>query len=115
MNGFPCRPIRGKAHVRGFEIDTRLSLERWSTLRGAQLKFNLNRNWSEVDSVPGPNNRLVRQTPLSLNAGMDFVLSDTMRAGWNLQFQRNGKIRPSEKLDTYIGTSKVLTPTELEN
>lgn len=100
---------QGKAHVRGIEIDTRLSLERWNTaLRGTQLKFNLNRNWSEVDSVPGPNNRLVRQTPLSLNAGMDFVLSDTMRAGWNLQFQRNGKIRPSEKLDTYIGTSKVL-------
>jgi hypothetical protein len=39
------------------------------------FRANLSLNWSDLKTVPGPNNRLDSQTPVSANIGMDYKLS----------------------------------------
>lgn len=58
----------GGATVRGIEFEGRLT-------RGAlSARVNLARNWSRLDSVPGPHNRLEDQPARSGNLGLDYVL-----------------------------------------
>lgn len=66
----------GGASVRGIEFDARLplpapsaaSIAGWPAL---DLRANLGRNWSHVDALPGPGNRLAAQAPFTLNLGAD--------------------------------------------
>lgn len=41
------------------------------------LRLNVSRNWSTVDAVPGPDNRLAQQTPLSGTVGADYKRAGT--------------------------------------
>ena len=54
---------------------------------GSMARLGLTRNWSHVESVTGPGNRLGEQVPLTVNAGFDFRFGGGMTAGfnWNLQ------------------------------
>lgn len=68
------RPVNaGKATTFGIELEAKGNLrkvaEAWPAV---DVRFNLARNWSRVDVVPGPNNRLAQQTPLSANLGADW-------------------------------------------
>lgn len=58
---------QGNATVRGIEFEG-------STTFGAlAVRANLARNWSRIDSVPGPDNRIEGQAPYSGNVGLDYV------------------------------------------
>jgi len=58
---------RGRATVRGLEFDGKAT-------RGAfSGRINLARNWSRVDSVPGPGNRIAGQPAYSGNIGLDYA------------------------------------------
>jgi outer membrane receptor protein involved in Fe transport len=72
----------GGAVARGLEFDGRLALA-----AGAMARWGASRNWSHVESVPAPGNRLGEQVPLTLNAGLDFRVNAGATAGfnWNLQ------------------------------
>jgi len=62
----------GGASVRGIEADARLPLAPLASgWPGMELRANLGRNWSRVDGLPGPDNRLAAQAPFTLNLGAD--------------------------------------------
>lgn len=94
------RPINnGDARVRGIELEAKGKL---ASLLGRKspevdLRANLVRSWSEVDAVPGPNNRLAQQTPLSANLGFDWRPEGwTLTLGSSLGLVRSGWARLSE-------------------
>ena len=82
---------------RGIELEAKLPLR--VLLKDApaiDFRFNLTRNWSRVASVPGPDNRLDGQTPLSANLGIDYKASGLpLTLGGNFSFQSNGNLRTS--------------------
>jgi outer membrane receptor for ferrienterochelin and colicins len=99
----------GKATVRGIEFEARLPLAVVVTNGPAMdFKFNLSRNWSTLDSVPGPNNRLNAQTPFSANVGVDYRASETLTAGANYGFKTAGPVTLSTYLSSYNSPTRTL-------
>ena len=104
----------GNASVRGVELEAKLPLRRLQ--RGApaiDLRANLARNWSRVDNVPGPDNRLESQTPFTANLGADYRPDGSpLTVGGNLNYQAGGAVRqarqvrlgssPKRELDLYV-------------
>jgi len=103
----------GNASVRGVELEAKLPLRR--LLPGApavDLRANLARNWSRVDNVQGPDNRLESQTPFTANLGADYRADGSaLTLGGNLNYQAGGPVRqalrvrlgssPKRELDVY--------------
>ena len=90
------RPLNdGAARVRTLEAEVKLPLDRYgAALAGLDVRASAARNWSQVARVPGPDNRLDGQTPLSATAGVDYR-RDRLSAGASLAFQRGGRVRIS--------------------
>jgi outer membrane receptor protein involved in Fe transport len=93
------RPInQGNAEVRTLEFDARFPLK--AVLRdGAppvDLRVNLSRNWSSVDAVPGPGNRLDQQIPFSALFGADYK-TGPLGLGLNVAYRAGGDVRGSEQ------------------
>jgi len=88
----------GNALVRTFDVDVKFPLK--AVMRdGAppvDLRFNLNRNWSRVETVPGPDNRLDRQIPLSVVFGADYK-KEPFSWGINLAYHEGGMVRVSQE------------------
>ena len=82
----------GNASVRGTELEAKLPLT-----KALDLRANLARNWSRVDSVPGPDNRLESQTPLTANLGMDYRWT-SLTFGGSLNYQAAGPVRQSPQV-----------------
>ena len=88
----------GGARVRGIEADARLPLAApapgWP---GMELRANLGRNWSRVDGLPGPDNRLAAQAPFTLNLGADARFAGKTAAGLNLHVvgANNARVAPA--------------------
>lgn len=69
------------------------------------------RNWSTVDTVVRPNNRLAGQTRFSANLGIDYKPSDTWSTGASYSFSTGDDFyatqtsykhsTPNRRLDTY--------------
>ena len=103
----------GGATAHGVEFDAKLPLR--SLLAAGpdlDLRANASRNWSRVDAVPGPGNRLADQTPLTANLGADYRIGAAWSAGINYSYQggclsrRTALLRaatgPVRTLDTYM-------------
>jgi len=74
-----------------------------------RLHANLARNWSSVDEVPGPDNRLERQTPLSANLGFDYVVDGhPWTLGVNYGFRSGGTVRLSATQRDTLPVQRVL-------
>lgn len=89
------RPVNaGRALTHGLELEAKLSPKQWfKTAPEVDLRFNLARNWSQLDSVPGPHNRLAQQTPLSANLGADWRLASLpVSLGANAGFTDGGTV-----------------------
>jgi outer membrane receptor for ferrienterochelin and colicins len=93
----------GSALVRTLDVDVKFPLK--AVMReGApplDLRFNLNRNWSQVETVPGPDNRLDQQIPLSVVFGADYK-KEPFSWGINLAYRRGGMVRVSEEQSTQL-------------
>ncbi len=100
----------GAANVRGIELEAKLPLTAlWSGAPALALRANLTRNWSHVQSVPGPDNRLDAQVPLSANIGLDYKPAGAaLSFGGNLNFQGGGAARESATLLGYTGAKREL-------
>jgi outer membrane receptor for ferrienterochelin and colicins len=100
----------GLANTRGIEFDAKFPLRTLMEEAPAiDFRANLAFNTSTVNSVPGPNNRLDSQTPVSANFGVDYKLDDVpLTLGGNLSFQNAGTVRVSEKQTTYGIPKRVL-------
>lgn len=100
----------GTAQVRGIELEARLPLT--ALFAGApklDLRANLARNWSRVDAVPGPDNRLDHQLPWSANLGGDYQLTGLpLTLGGNLHYQAGAASRDTRELLSYQGTRREL-------
>jgi outer membrane receptor for ferrienterochelin and colicins len=99
---FVSMPINdGKALTRGLEFEAKFPLK--SIVESApaiDLRANLNRNWSKVDAVQGPNNRLDQQTPFSATLGMDYKTGQ-LTTGGSYSFRSGGPVRISERQSAY--------------
>jgi len=90
------RPLNdGAARVRSLEAEVKLPLKRFGpAFAGVDVRASATRNWSQVSSVPGPDNRLDGQTPLSATAGADYR-RDRLSVGASLAYGRGGWTRVS--------------------
>lgn len=99
----------GSARAYGVEFDARLPLAAFAKAAAdIELRLNANRNWSRVDAVPGPFNRLAGQTPLAANAALDYRWRDGWSAGVNYRYQGGAKSRATSLLTSAAGPTRML-------
>jgi len=83
----------GRAETRTLELQTRFPLQSlFPKAPAIDVRAGVTRHWSRVDSVPGPDNRLERQSPLAANLGLDYN-AGRLSLGSSVAFQRNGQVR----------------------
>ncbi|MTV36912.1 TonB-dependent receptor plug domain-containing protein [Duganella radicis] len=92
----------GNARAHGVELEARLPLS-----KALDLRANLSRNWSRVDNVPGPDNRLENQTPATANLGADYRWRQWTLGG-NLNYQAAGPSRQSAEVLTSASPKREL-------
>jgi outer membrane receptor for ferrienterochelin and colicins len=97
----------GVAQVRGVEMDLKFPLRTWF-LHAPELDLRANaaRNWSTVEALPGPGNRLASQVPATLNLGLDYRLSPLASVGGNLNVQTGGWARLDAQAGSYAGVRR---------
>lgn len=100
----------GTARVRTLEFDAKFPIQTlYRTAPPIDFRFNMNRNWSTVDSVPGPNNRLDQQTPFSSTIGLDYRMKGgEVTAGGSYSFKSGGLVRISETQTRYVAPRREL-------
>jgi outer membrane receptor for ferrienterochelin and colicins len=86
----------GGAQTRGLELEAKFPLRSFmETTIPLDLRVSLSRNWSTVDAVRGPNNRMAQQTPLSATFGADYKIGP-LTTGGSYAFRTGGPVRISE-------------------
>jgi outer membrane receptor protein involved in Fe transport len=103
------QPINdGDASVYTVDAEIKFPLKTvWKAGAGFDVRASVNRNWSKVDTVPGPHNRLDQQIPLTATAGLDYK-GDKFSAGASLAFHSGGPVRISEQQSTHLQTRRDL-------
>ncbi|MBX9901937.1 MAG: TonB-dependent receptor [Burkholderiaceae bacterium] len=100
----------GIANTYGLELEAKFPLR--SIIKDApniEFRSNLSFNGSRLSTVPGPNNRLDSQTPVSANIGLDYKFdSIPLTVGGNFNFQNAGQVRISETQTSYGTPKRVL-------
>lgn len=100
----------GTAQTRSVEFDAKFPVQSlYKTAPPIDFRLNLNRNWSTVDSVPGPNNRLDQQTPFSATVGLDYRMKGgEVTAGGSYSFKSGGPVRISANQGRYLTARREL-------
>ncbi|MCA2997894.1 MAG: TonB-dependent receptor [Rhodocyclaceae bacterium] len=100
----------GKAISKSLEFDTKVPIQKfYPSAPGIDFRINMNRNWSSVDSVPGPNNRLDAQTPFSGTAGLDYRMKNgVVSAGGSYSFRSGGDVRTGINQSAYLTAKRDL-------
>jgi outer membrane receptor for ferrienterochelin and colicins len=100
--GWVSIPINdGKAHTRGLEFEAKFPLKSvLATAPALDLRLNVSRNWSSVEAVTGPNNRLDQQVPLSATVGVDYK-AGRLTTGGSYAFRNGGLVKLSEQQSVY--------------
>ncbi|MYM84890.1 TonB-dependent receptor [Duganella sp. FT50W] len=91
----------GAAHVRGIGVESKFPLRTiWLEGPAVNVRAEVYRNWSRVDSVPGPNNRLDRQPQVSAVLGVDYQ-EGAYSGGASFSFASRGWARTSPTESQY--------------
>ncbi|MFZ6654369.1 TonB-dependent receptor plug domain-containing protein [Undibacterium sp. TJN19] len=99
----------GRASVFGLEAEIKTRLQEFShELPDIGLRATINRNWSKVEQVPGPDNRLAQQTSLLISAGADYQFQPAWRVGADVSFQAADNVRESSLLFSHTGPRRNL-------
>lgn len=100
----------GRAQLRSIELEAKLPLAALFTGAPAlDLRVDVARNWSTLDAIAGPDNRLDGQLPWSANLGADYQLaSRPWTLGGNLHYQAGGRSRESSQLLAWQGARREL-------
>ncbi|WP_229448619.1 TonB-dependent siderophore receptor [Massilia sp. CF038] len=93
----------GRARASGIELETKLPLA-----ASLDLRANAARNWSAVDAIPGPDNRLADQTRATLNIGVDWRADPAWTLSANLNARFDGAVQVTPQLRTYRGPERNL-------
>ncbi|WEF35015.1 TonB-dependent receptor plug domain-containing protein [Pseudoduganella chitinolytica] len=85
----------GSAVTRSVELEAKFPLSAvMKDAPGIDLRASVSRNWSRVEAVPGPDNRLGQQTPLSATLGVDYKSRDSkLTTGASFAFKTGGPVR----------------------
>lgn len=82
-----------RATLRSLELEAKFPLKSiWPGAPAIDLRASFSRNWSRVASVPGPDNRMERQTPLSASLGIDYK-AGALTAGASLAHRSSAFVR----------------------
>lgn len=98
---------QGGARVRSLALEAKLPLQAVGAGWPLELRANISRNWSAVDAVPGPDNRLDRQPRWSGNLGVDHA-GQRFSAGASFNFVTGGWTRDSIHESSYGGVTRDL-------
>lgn len=105
------RPVNaGVANTYGIELEAKLPVRSmWKTAPNIDLRANASRNWSRLEAVPGPDNRLDSQTPFSGTIGADWKLDKSpLTVGGSYSFQNGGPVRVSLNQYSYSAPKRSL-------
>lgn len=105
------RPVNaGTANTHGIELEAKLPLRSlYPAAPAIEIRANASRNWSRLDTVPGPNNRLDGQTPASGTVGFDYKMdSMPLTTGASFSFQSAGPVRVSDKQFAWAAPKRTL-------
>ena len=97
----------GEVLTRSLELEAKFPLsavlpDRGTAVPQIDLRASLSRNWSEVDAVPGPDNRLDQQVPLSATLGIDYKSRDgKLSTGASFAFKDGGPVRVNLEQSRY--------------
>ncbi|SFV01513.1 TonB-dependent receptor plug domain-containing protein [Pseudoduganella namucuonensis] len=101
----------GTAHVRGIELESKFPLKAvMDTAAQVDLRASVSRNWSRVEGVPGPDNRLNGQPRWSANFGADYAKGAwsggaslaLVAGGWTRDALYESKLRSAQRaLEAY--------------
>ena len=98
----------GQASTRSLQLETRFPLRALLPAAPAlNVRADVARNWSRVDAVPGPGNRLDRQVPLSANLGGDWQ-GERLSAGANLGVRDGAMVRVSDRQTALLHAEREL-------
>lgn len=94
------RPINdGDATVRSLDLEVKFPLKavmKGNDIPAVDLRASLSRNWSQVSTVPEPDNRLDAQIPFSAVLGADYKFGNFI-TGINYAFRSGGMVRVSQE------------------
>jgi len=94
----------GRARIVGLEIEAKANLQelgskfglgQTASIPAIEIHGNLNRNWSTVEKIPGPDNRLAQQTGLLVSVGADYQVQPAWRIGADYNYQAASNLRES--------------------
>ncbi|MEO7577469.1 MAG: TonB-dependent receptor [Massilia sp.] len=92
----------GHANTHGVELEAKFPLRQFfKTGPAIDLRANLSRNWSSVDNVPGPDNRIANQTPMSANFGLEYKMNPAFNMGGSFTYKSGGPVRTSKTTSGY--------------
>ncbi len=94
---------KGNAKVAGIEADVKVTPR-----PSLDLRANLGYNWSELDAIPGPDNRLGDQVRVTSNLGVDYRATAALTFGASLNLQFAGAQRISAAQSAYTGPRRNL-------
>ncbi len=98
----------GDARTYGVELEAKFPLKAvMETATNLDLRASVSRNWSTVSSVPGPDNRLDGQTPLSATLGADYK-NGPLTLGGSYVFKNGGFVRVSGNQISYASVRRDL-------
>jgi outer membrane receptor protein involved in Fe transport len=92
----------GAASVRGLEIEAK------SHRGGLAGRVNVTRNWSRLEAVAGPDNRIAGQPAWSGNLGLDYAASQAIDLGGTWTYRSAYASRQSPLLADYGGAKRQL-------
>ncbi|NHZ62148.1 TonB-dependent receptor plug domain-containing protein [Massilia genomosp. 1] len=94
---------QGRASARGIALEAKLPLPGF-----AQASFNGNvaRNWSRIDKVAGPDNRLADQSPLTASVGID--VRTALAFGASFTYERGARTRYAPEWSEANGGTRLL-------
>lgn len=106
---YVARPVNsGNADTYGIELEAKFPLQKLiASAPALDLRANLTRNWSSVDSVPFPRNWLDQQTPFSGTVGADYK-SGRLTAGASYSFRSAGYVRLSAEQAVFASVRRDL-------
>ena len=100
----------GHATTHGLELEAKFRLD--ELMAGApnlNLRANYSHFWSDVEAVPGPNNRLDQQPRETANLGMDYRLrSLPLTVGGNINWTPGFVVQQTDAQSYYQGIKRIL-------
>jgi outer membrane receptor for ferrienterochelin and colicins len=98
----------GRAKTSGIEIEAKTQLSEFiDDAPAIDVRFNYSRFWSDVEGIPGPNNRLDNQAKQTANLGLDYRLTSVpLTLGGGLNWTPGYEVQTSTTQAVRVGVKR---------